>query len=119
MVPGGDVSPGQGGVQGKRNGLQTAPSPDRLGISGRSPQTGGEHMGDTPQGAPARPLGWFAHLRALLVALHLVAITVLAAPSVGEGLSRWAWQDPTVQDEFADWTGRLNRWGVAITRQQF
>jgi hypothetical protein len=96
------------------------PLPHRTDSGFRAiPSNRGEHMGDTPQGAPARPLGWFAHLRALLVALHLVAITVLAAPSVGEGLSRWAWQDPTVQDEFADWTDRLNRWGVAITRQEF
>ncbi len=65
------------------------------------------------------PRGWFAHLRGLLVALHLVAITLLALPAVGEGLNRWAWQDPTVQDEFADWTARLNRWGVAVTRQEF
>jgi hypothetical protein len=76
-------------------------------------------MGDTPQEAPARPPGWFAHLRALLVALHLVAVTLMALPSAGEGLSRWAWQDPTVQEEFGDWVGRLNRWGVAVTREEF
>jgi hypothetical protein len=75
-------------------------------------------MGESPQGGPAH-LGWFAHVRALLVGLHLLAITLLALPSVGEGMARWAWQDPTVQDEFAQWTARLNRWGVAITQQEF
>src|SRR5439155_18399047 len=32
---------------------------------------------------------------------------------------RSAWKDPTVQDEFAAWTGRLNRWGVEITPTEF
>jgi hypothetical protein len=75
-------------------------------------------MGDTAQGRPA-PAGWFAHLRGLLVALHLMAVTLLALPAVGEGMSRWAWKDPTVQEEFAYWTGRLNQCGVAVTQQQF
>jgi hypothetical protein len=75
-------------------------------------------MGDTPQGAPARP-GWFAHLRGLLVALHLIAITLMALPAVGEGMYRSAWKDPTVQEEFADWTARFNRWGIHISEDQF
>ncbi len=73
----------------------------------------------TPSQFPPPPLGWFAHLRAILVILHLIAITWLALPSPGEGLSRWAWQDPTVQEELADWTGRLNRWGYPITQAEF
>ncbi len=70
-------------------------------------------MGEVPT-----PLGWFAHLRGLLVALHLVAVTLMALPAVGEGMSRWAWQDPTVQEEFADWTARFNSWGIHVTQQQ-
>jgi hypothetical protein len=74
--------------------------------------SGGEHMGESPHSL-------WAHLRGLLVALHLAAVTLLALPALGEGLNRWAWQDPTVQEEFADWTCRLNRWGVHVTQQQF
>jgi hypothetical protein len=62
---------------------------------------------------------WFAHVRALLVALHLLAVTLMALPSVGEGMFRSAWQAPTVQEEFADWTARLNRCGIPITQRQF
>jgi hypothetical protein len=75
-------------------------------------------MGDTAQGRPA-PAGWFAHLRGLLVALHLLAVTLMALPAVGEGMFRPAWKDPTVQEEFADWTARFNRCGIAVTQQQF
>lgn len=51
-------------------------------------------------------------MRALLIALHLFAITAMALPSAGGvGLQRQAWSDPTVQDEFAAWTGRLNALG--------
>jgi hypothetical protein len=70
---------------------------------------------ESPQ---SEPLGWFAHLRGLLIALHLLAITLLALPSVGEGMARWAWQDPTVQDEFAQWTRWFNRCGIDITQPQ-
>ena len=63
--------------------------------------------------------GWFPQIRAVLVALHLLAVTLLALPSVGEGMFRSAWKDPTVQEEFADWTARLNRWGAHVTQQQF
>ena len=76
-------------------------------------------MGETPPSQPAAPLGWFAHVRGLLIAVHLFAITALALPSAGEGMARWTWQDPTVQDEFAAWTARLNRCGIAITEPEF
>lgn len=53
--------------------------------------------------------------RALFVALHLFAVTAMALPSAGSGLTRSAWSSPTVQGEFQSWTDRLNRWGIAIT----
>jgi hypothetical protein len=55
----------------------------------------------------------------VLVALHLLAVTLMALPSVGEGMFRAAWKDPTVQEEFADWTARFNRWGIHVTQHQF
>jgi hypothetical protein len=62
---------------------------------------------------------WFAHLRAVLVALHLLAITIMAFPSPGEGMFRAAWKDPTVQGEFATWSARFNQLGVAVTPEEF
>lgn len=47
------------------------------------------------------------HLRAAFVLYHLAAIAVSAAPSPGQGLRRELWSDPTVQAEFAAWSGRL------------
>jgi len=45
------------------------------------------------------------------VSAHLVAVTLGAAPSASGGLNRSAWQDPTVQAEFAAWSARLGGWG--------
>lgn len=55
------------------------------------------------------------HLRALAVSLHLVAITLVAIPSVGSGMNRSAWATPTVQAEFRAWSSRLGALGVSIT----
>jgi hypothetical protein len=60
-----------------------------------------------------------AQLRGLLVALHIVAITLMALPAPGEGLDRQAWQDPTVRAEFAGWAARLNWLGIAVTQEEF
>jgi hypothetical protein len=76
-------------------------------------------MAETSQREPVRPASWFAQVRAVLVALHLLAITLLALPSAGEGTARWAWKDPTVQHEFAAWTARLNGLGVRVTQEEF
>lgn len=46
-------------------------------------------------------------VRAVLVTIHLVAITLSAVPSPEGGLNRKAWSDPTVQTEFKAWAGRL------------
>ncbi len=62
---------------------------------------------------------WLAHLRGLLVALHIIAVTLMALPAPGEGMFRAAWKDPTVQAEFAGWSGRLNQLGFAITPAEF
>ncbi len=67
---------------------------------------------------PPRP-GWWPRLRAVLIALHLVAITLAALPSPGEGMVREAWSDPTVQREFAVWVQRLNTLGISWSEQEF
>ena len=61
----------------------------------------------------------WAHIRAGLVLLHLLAIAIMAFPAPGEGMVREAWKDPTAQEEFAAWTGRLNDWGIAVTQTEF
>lgn len=58
------------------------------------------------------------HVRAILVALHLFAVTFCALPSVGSGMNRKAWKQPTVQGEFAAWTGRFNAIGIDITKDE-
>jgi hypothetical protein len=55
---------------------------------------------------------------AAFVALHLFAVTLCALPSVGAGMSRVAWKQPTVQGEFQAWTERLNGWGLRLTEPE-
>jgi hypothetical protein len=61
---------------------------------------------------------YWPHIRAALVFLHLLAVTLMALPAPGGGMNRKNWADPTVQDEFAAWTTRLNAVGVPITSEQ-
>ncbi len=60
------------------------------------------------EGSPVRRV--WPQVRAVLVALHVVAITLLALPAPGGGMNRAAWKEPTVQGELAAWGARL---GVA------
>jgi hypothetical protein len=55
------------------------------------------------------------HLRVPLVALHVVAIGLMATPDPGPGLQRSAWKNPTVQAEIQAWAERLNGFGVEVT----
>lgn len=55
------------------------------------------------------------HVRVLLVALHVVAIVVMAMPNPGPGLDRSAWKNPTVQDELTAWAERLSTLGLDVT----
>jgi hypothetical protein len=61
------------------------------------------------------PRGVWPHLRAIFVLFHITAVLVLAVPNMGgQALSRRAWQNPTVQDEFKAWAARLRGLGVDI-----
>ncbi|MDP2304407.1 MAG: hypothetical protein Q8P18_00095 [Pseudomonadota bacterium] len=51
--------------------------------------------------------GWWPQVRAGLVALHLIAITLSALPSPEGGLNRKNWADDTVQAEFKAWAERF------------
>ena len=57
-----------------------------------------------------RKLG--SHARAVFVAFHLVAITLMALPSPQGGMRKSAWKDPTVQSEIQAWADRLGRFGL-------
>lgn len=46
-------------------------------------------------------------VRAALIALHLVAITLMALPAPVGGMNRKAWAEPTVQAELDAWAARL------------
>lgn len=50
---------------------------------------------------------WWPQVRACLVAVHLVAITLSALPSPEGGLNRKNWADDTVQAEFSAWADRF------------
>ena len=60
---------------------------------------------------PARAPGH--DLRAALVLLHLVAIGLGAFPAPEGGMSRSAWEDPTVKGEFHRWGEALRGAGLA------
>jgi hypothetical protein len=59
------------------------------------------------------------HIRAWLVAVHVFAVVAMALPAPGGGMNRSAWKDPTVQDEFEAWRGRLAAMGVETTPEEF
>lgn len=61
----------------------------------------------------------WAHLRGVLVILHLVAITLLAMPNPGAGVDRRAWADPTVKAELATWRDRVAALGWDLPQEDF
>lgn len=63
---------------------------------------------------PARP--WWPHVRAALVAAHVLAVGVAALPAPEGGMNRAAWADPTVQAELDAWAGRLRSLGLPVER---
>jgi hypothetical protein len=92
--------------------------PDEWGALGRRLRSWwGGRPAEAPPPAPAgRTAGWFRHLRGLLVALHLLAVTLMAFPALSDGaMDRSAWKEPTVQEELADWAERLSGWGLAVS----
>jgi hypothetical protein len=57
--------------------------------------------------------------RAALIALHMLALGLLAFPAPSGGMSRSAWKDPTVQAELQAWNARFASLGVELTQQEF
>lgn len=65
-------------------------------------------MVEAPPSPPRRLLGTlWPHLRMLFILFHVTAVSIAALPSTGSAMKRSAWEDPTVQAEFAAWAPRL------------
>lgn len=62
--------------------------------------------------------GLLRHASVVLIAVHLVAITIAALPSPAGGLNRGDWAQPTVQAEFDAWAGRLGAVGLPISSSE-
>lgn len=62
---------------------------------------------------------WLPHLRAAFVLFHLAAVILMAVPAPAGGMKKAAWQDPTVQAEFAVWVNRFNALGAELTPAEF
>ncbi len=60
-------------------------------------------MGTGAREAPS----WRAHLRAMLVAVHVVVVVLSAVPSPEGGMDRRAWDEPAVKVELAAWASRV------------
>jgi hypothetical protein len=58
-------------------------------------------------------------IRAVLVALHVLAVFMLAFPAPAGVMQRSAWKDPSVQAEFHIWTDRANALGIGVTKDEF
>lgn len=78
----------------------------RLGLAG----------GGAEAAAARPPAGWWPHVRAVLVAAHLVAVTAPALPAPQHAaLEAEVWRKETVRRELAAWSRRLGRVGVEAT----
>jgi hypothetical protein len=62
---------------------------------------------------------FWPQIRAVLLLLHVVAVTLAALPAPEGGMSKVAWKDPTVQGEFDAWFTRITSLGYAGSRQDF
>lgn len=70
---------------------------------------------ERPSEPPSRLRRAWPHLRALLILVHLVAISLAALPRVSApALTKSARQSPAARAEIAAWTERLASWGVEV-----
>lgn len=69
---------------------------------------------DLPQDGERHRLGAWTHVVAAYVLFHAASILVGSIPSTDAALDRDAWDDPTVQSEFAAWADRLEWVGVDV-----
>jgi hypothetical protein len=81
---------------------------------------GGEGVIESHPKKPSPEAPWIAQARAVLVAGHLLAVTLMAIPGPGGyALDRANWEAPDAQENLAAWSEQLARWGVALSKQQF
>jgi hypothetical protein len=62
---------------------------------------------------------YWPHVRAVLVALHLLAVVILSIPSSAALTNRRGWESSNAKAEFRNWATRLQRVGWDVTPEQF
>ncbi len=67
---------------------------------------------------PERWIQRWPAIRAVLVTYHVIGVAVLAFPSPPSNLSRGAWNNPTVQNEFRLFAERLSSVGIHKTTKE-
>jgi hypothetical protein len=67
---------------------------------------------------PERWVRRWPTIRALLVGYHVLAVLVLAFPAPPGNMQRKAWENPTVQDELAQWSARLRGLGADVSASE-
>ena len=72
-----------------------------------------------PPASSSTRRGLFAHLRALFVTTHIVAVVLASFPAPVGGLQRAAWSEPTVARELDQWHQRLQSIGMTDDRDRF
>lgn len=109
---------------GKKKSRSRAPVVDGVEKASETPAaqasgTGGEAADgqtvDPPTGLRAK----WPQIRGVLVALHVLAVFMLAFPAPAGVMQRSAWRDPSVQAEFRIWTDRANALGIGVSQQEF
>jgi hypothetical protein len=71
------------------------------------------------EGLPRQDRPWIAQARGALVALHLLAITLMAFPAPSaRSLIPANWQAPDAQEELATWADNLGQLGIATTKEE-
>jgi len=75
-------------------------------------------MGTRKESPPPLVVAW-PQVRAVLVALHVLAVLMLAFPAPAGVMQRSAWKDPSVQAEFHIWTDRARALGIDVTKDEF
>jgi hypothetical protein len=91
----------------------------RRGARNREGEAPAEPLAPGSAGASPSPIGqgrpWLRRLIPVLLALHVLAITLMAIPAPAGAMDRADWKTPLVQDEFSAWAERLSSWGLAVT----
>lgn len=62
---------------------------------------------------------WWPHVRAALLALHIVAILLLSFPGSSKLGDKRRWKERRTQTQLALWAERLRGWGMEMSNEEF